>query len=47
MVRLFLIRHGEPEAAWGGAVDDPGLTEHGRAQAETPAQARASDGEVA
>lgn len=34
MTRLFLIRHGEPEAAWGGGVDDPGLSEAGRAQAE-------------
>lgn len=33
MTRLFLIRHGEPEAAWGGAVDDPGLSETGKAQA--------------
>lgn len=34
MTRLFLIRHGEPEAAWGGAADDPGLSEAGLAQAE-------------
>ena len=34
MTRLFLIRHGEPEAAWGGAADDPGLSDAGRAQAE-------------
>lgn len=33
MTRLFLIRHGEPEAAWGGAADDPGLSEVGREQA--------------
>lgn len=33
MARLFLIRHGEPEAAWGGADHDPGLSETGRAQA--------------
>lgn len=33
MTRLFLIRHGEPEAAWGGAADDPGLSEAGRRQA--------------
>lgn len=39
MARLFLIRHGEPEAAWGGAVDDPGLSEQGRAQAEVAAEA--------
>ena len=37
MTRLFLIRHGEPEAAWGGAVDDPGLSEAGRTQAEAAA----------
>lgn len=34
MSRLFLIRHGEPEAAWGGSMDDPGLSEVGRNQAE-------------
>lgn len=39
MTRLFLIRHGEPEAAWGGAVDDPGLSETGQAQAAGAAQA--------
>lgn len=39
MTRLFLIRHGEPEAAWGGAVDDPGLSEAGRAQAMAAAAA--------
>lgn len=33
MNRLFLIRHGEPQSAWGGAVDDPGLSEAGAAQA--------------
>jgi broad specificity phosphatase PhoE len=37
MSRLFLIRHGEPEAAWGGAVDDPGLSEAGRRQADAAA----------
>ncbi|HXV29389.1 MAG TPA: histidine phosphatase family protein, partial [Sinorhizobium sp.] len=30
---MFLIRHGEPEAAWGGPDDDPGLSERGRSQA--------------
>lgn len=39
MARLFLIRHGEPEAAWGGPVDDPGLTEKGCAQARAAAEA--------
>ncbi len=39
MTRLFLIRHGEPEAAWGGAADDPGLSKTGRAQAEAAALA--------
>lgn len=39
MTRLFLIRHGEPEAAWGGAVDDPGLSDAGRAQAAGAAEA--------
>lgn len=38
MTRLFLIRHGEPEAAWGGAVDDPGLSADGRKQAEGAAR---------
>lgn len=33
MTRLFLIRHGEPEASWGGAIDDPGLSESGHGQA--------------
>lgn len=37
MARLFLIRHGEAAAAWGGADDDPGLSERGRAQAEAAA----------
>jgi broad specificity phosphatase PhoE len=47
MTRLFLIRHGEPEAAWGGAVDDPGLSEAGRAQAEAVAEALAGFGPLA
>jgi broad specificity phosphatase PhoE len=38
MKRLFLIRHGEPEAAWGES-DDPGLSALGRAQAEAAAGA--------
>lgn len=44
MTRLFLIRHGEPEAAWGGTVDDPGLSQAGRAQAEAAAAALAGFG---
>lgn len=47
MTRLFLIRHGEPEAAWGGAVDDPGLSAAGHAQAEAAAQALAGLGKLA
>jgi broad specificity phosphatase PhoE len=39
MARLFLIRHGEPEAAWGGAPDDPGLSATGHRQAEAAAEA--------
>lgn len=38
MARLFLIRHGEPEAAWGGADDDPGLSDQGRSQAVAAAR---------
>ncbi len=38
MKRLFLIRHGEPEAAWGDA-DDPGLSARGRDQAMAAALA--------
>ncbi len=44
MTRLFLIRHGEPEAAWGGGVDDPGLSETGREQARATAQRLAGMG---
>lgn len=47
MTRLFLIRHGEPEAAWGGAVDDPGLSEAGRAQAEAAAVSLSDFGSLA
>jgi len=32
-MRLFLIRHGKPAAAWGEADDDPGLDDTGRGQA--------------
>lgn len=38
MARLFLIRHGEPQAAWGEA-DDPGLSALGHAQARAVADA--------
>lgn len=34
MARLYLIRHGRPASTWGGAEDDPGLDDQGRAQAE-------------
>jgi broad specificity phosphatase PhoE len=47
MTRLFLIRHGEPEAAWGGAVDDPGLSQTGRMQAEAAAAELTTFGELA
>lgn len=47
MARLFLIRHGEPEAAWGGADHDPGLSERGRAQAIAAAEALAREGDLA
>lgn len=44
MTRLFLIRHGEPEAAWGGASNDPGLSDAGRVQAQAAADALAGFG---
>jgi broad specificity phosphatase PhoE len=44
MARLLLIRHGEPEAAWGGDQDDPGLSAAGRAQAAAAAAALAGEG---
>lgn len=34
MARLFLIRHGRPDAVWGGAGSDPGLSDLGCTQAE-------------
>jgi broad specificity phosphatase PhoE len=37
MARLFLIRHGEPSATWGGGDADPGLTDLGRQQAHAAA----------
>lgn len=47
MARLFLIRHGEPEAAWGGADDNPGLSELGRVQAAEAARTLAALGPLA
>lgn len=37
MTRIFLIRHAEPAAAWGGAHNDPGLSENGQIQADVAA----------
>jgi broad specificity phosphatase PhoE len=39
MSRVYLIRHAKPSATWGGDDDDPGLDEHGRAQARRAAEA--------
>jgi broad specificity phosphatase PhoE len=39
MSRLFLIRHAEPAAGWGGNEADPGLTDLGRQQAAEAAEA--------
>jgi broad specificity phosphatase PhoE len=47
MSRLFLIRHGCPETAWGGADADPGLGAAGREQAEAAARALAGVGPLA
>ena len=47
MARLFLIRHGEPEAQWGGVHDDPGLSERGRQQAAEAGQTLAREGPLA
>lgn len=47
MTRLFLIRHGEPEAAWGGAADDPGLSDSGRGQAAAASETLAGLGRLA
>lgn len=33
MLNVYMIRHGEAAAAWGGGDADPGLSERGRAQA--------------
>ena len=37
MTRLYLIRHGRPASTWGGADEDPGLDDQGRAQARAVA----------
>lgn len=47
MPRLFLIRHAEPEAAWGGADHDPGLSDKGHEQAAAAASALMSLGPLA
>ena len=39
MLNVYLIRHGEAAAAWGGGDADPGLSERGRAQAEAAREA--------
>jgi len=44
MPRLFLIRHAEPAARWGGEDADPGLTQRGHTQAQTAAHALAAYG---
>lgn len=46
MTRLFLIRHGEAAAAWGGDVADPGLSDAGREQAKATTQALAQLGDL-
>lgn len=46
MTRLFLIRHGEAAAAWGGDDHDPGLSELGRSQAEAAARVLAGLGSL-
>lgn len=46
MSRLFLIRHAEPAAAWGGADADPGLSGLGRSQAEAAARTLAGLGQL-
>lgn len=38
MAKVYLIRHGHPAATWGGADEDPGLDETGKAQAEDVAR---------
>jgi broad specificity phosphatase PhoE len=43
---LFLIRHGEPAAAWGGAEADPGLSDVGLRQAAAAARTLAGLGDL-
>ncbi|MFZ5669726.1 MAG: histidine phosphatase family protein [Pseudomonadota bacterium] len=38
-MRIYMIRHGKPSAAWGDADNDPGLDEAGQAQARAAAEA--------
>ncbi len=47
MVRVFLIRHAEPRAHWGGDEHNPGLSETGHAQAAAAAAALAGLGDLA
>jgi broad specificity phosphatase PhoE len=47
MTRIFLIRHAEPAAAWGGAHVDPGLSENGRMQADLTAMLLVMEGPLA
>ncbi|MGH6951042.1 MAG: histidine phosphatase family protein [Vitreimonas sp.] len=44
---MFLIRHGEPEAAWGGDRGDPGLSSQGHEQAAMAAAALSREGALA
>jgi broad specificity phosphatase PhoE len=46
MTRIFLIRHAEPAASWGGADDDPGLSERGRVQADVAATLLGMEGSL-
>jgi broad specificity phosphatase PhoE len=44
MTRLFLVRHAEPAAGWGGDALDPGLSGLGREQAEAVAKSLSAMG---
>ena len=46
MARIYMIRHGQAESGFGGAMD-PGLNAFGHAQAEAVAQTLASRGPLA
>lgn len=46
MASIFLIRHGQPSQAWGGAGSDPGLSDLGAAQAEAAATALEAFGDL-